>query len=302
MPTDSIEEILQRVRRLEIQARRLAKENFSGDYHSSFKGQGLDFDEFREYQPGDEVRFIDWNVSARMQEPYVRTFKEERELAVVLAVDVSPSTWFGSKYYSKRERMAEVAALLGFSARYNGDKVGLLLFSDDTELYLPPEKGAKQVLRAVREILLTNPPRLDLEQRPASTTSLSNASDFLMRTMRRKGLVFLLSDFHDHNFEKPLARLAARHDLIALRVLDPIEQKLPRVGRILARDPETGHTSLINTNNEDVRRGYQKLVTRSAENLTRFFNKNAIDHLTLDTVHDYLPALQSLLQTRSRRR
>lgn len=291
---ESIEEIMRRVRRLEIRARRLAQEVFSGDYASSFRGQGLDFDEFREYQPGDEIRFIDWNVTARMETPYIRKFREERELSVILAVDISGSTDYGSDFLSKRERAAELAALLGFSARYNGDKVGLLLFAKEPVLYLPPAKGGRPVLRAVREILTTKP--------ADPGTSISEASKFLLQTLKRKGLVFMISDFIDWGFEKPLGTLARQHDLIALPLLDPLEKHIPDVGKVYLRDPESGHEVLVNTSNSNTRMGLAKLSKRYREGLASFFKKHGIDSANISTRDDYLADLHQLFQRRAHRR
>jgi len=291
---ESIEEIMRRVRRLEIRARRLAQEVFSGDYHSSFRGQGLDFDEFREYQPGDEIRFIDWNVTARMEVPYIRKFREERELSVILAVDISGSTDSGSDFLSKRERAAELAALLGFSARYNGDKVGLLLFAKEPVLYVPPAKGGRPVLRAVREILTAKP--------PDPGTSIAEASRFLLQTLKRKGLVFMISDFIDWGFEKPLGSLARQHDLIALPMIDPLEKKIPDVGKVFLRDPESGHEVLVNTSNSNTRMGLSKLSKRYREGLSSFFSKHGIDSAPISTRDDYLAELHQLFQRRAHRR
>ena len=188
-----------RVRKLELKARRLVRESFSGEYLSSFRGQGLDFDDFREYQHGDEVRFIDWNVTARMNQPFVRKFREERELSVVLAVDVSGSADYGSVQLSKREVAAETAAVLGFSALHNGDKVGLLIFANEPVLFVPPEKGTRHLLRMIREILVAKPPQ--------PGTSVGRACDFLVRTLRRKSVVFLISDFYSDALDKPLGKL-----------------------------------------------------------------------------------------------
>lgn len=291
---ESIEEIMRRVRRLEIRARRLAQEVFSGDYHSSFRGQGLDFDEFREYQPGDEIRFIDWNVTARMETPFIRKFREERELSVILAVDISGSTDYGSDYLSKRERAAEVAALLGFSARYNGDKVGLLLFAKEPVLYLPPGKGGRSVLRAVREILTAKP--------TDPGTSIAEASRFLLQTLKRKGLVFLISDFVDWGFERPLGTLARQHDVIALPLLDPLEKGIPDVGKVYLRDPESGQEVLVNTSNSNTRMGLSRLSKRYREGLASFFKKHGIDSAEISTKDDYLADLHRLFQRRALRR
>ncbi|MDB4403719.1 MAG: DUF58 domain-containing protein [Akkermansiaceae bacterium] len=291
---ESIEEMMRQVRRLEIRARRLASETFSGEYHSSFKGAGLDFDEFREYQPGDEIRFIDWNVTARMQETYIRKFKEERELSVIIVVDISGSTDFGSERLSKRERAAELTALMGFSARYNGDKVGLLLFSKGPDLYLPPRKGGKNVIRAIREVLTTKP--------EDPTTSISSACEFLHQSLKRKSLIFFISDFIDWGFEKTLGSLAQQHDVVALSLIDPLEQSIPAVGKVQFKDPESGFSAVVNTSNPNAQMGLSKLSRRYREGLTAFFNKQGIDNTEISTIEDYLPSLHQLFQRRARRK
>ena len=289
-----IEEMMARVRRLELKARRLVRESFSGEYLSSFRGQGLDFDDFREYQHGDEVRFIDWNVTARMNQPFVRKFREERELSVILAVDVSGSTVYGSESMSKREIAAEAAATIGFSALNNGDKVGLLIFAEEPILFIPPEKGTRHLLRMIREILVADP------QHPA--TSIAAASDFLVRTLRRKSLVFLISDFIAPELDRPLGKLSRKHETIALRITDPLESKLPRAGKVVLIDPETGLQSLVNTNNPNLRMGYEKLTQRQTEGIEKCFKKYAIDSATLDTRHDTLLGLHRMLKKRARKR
>ncbi len=291
---EQIEEMMARVRKLELKARRLVRESFSGEYLSSFRGQGLDFDDFREYQHGDEVRFIDWNVTARMNAPFVRKFREERELSVVIAVDVSGSADYGSVSLSKREVAAETAAVLGFSALHNGDKVGLLVFAHEPILFIPPEKGSRHLLRMIREILVAKP------NKPG--TSVSEACDFLVRTLRRKSLVFLISDFFSDPLEKPLGKLARKHETIALRVLDPLEAKLPKGGRVVMIDPETGFETLVNTNNPNLRMGYAKLMRRQLEGVSAIFKKHGIDSADLQTDGDTLAALHQLLKKRSRKR
>ena len=266
-----IEEMMARVRRLEIKARRLVRESFSGEYQTSFRGQGLDFDDFREYQHGDEVRFIDWNVTARMNQPFVRKFREERELAVILAVDVSGSADYGSVELSKRETAAEAAAILGFSALHNGDKVGLLLFAAEPLIFVPPEKGNRHLLRLIREILVAKP------ENPA--TSISAACDFLIRSLKRRSLVFLLSDFHADPLDKPLGKLARKHETIALRVTDPLERTLPKAGRVILTDPETGLLTSVNTNNPNLRMGYEKLMKRQIEGLLGVLRKHGIERM-----------------------
>lgn len=295
MSTDAqIEEMMGRVRRLEIKARRLVRESFSGEYLSSFRGQGLDFDDFREYQHGDEVRFIDWNVTARMNQPFVRKFHEERELAVILAVDVSGSADYGSVALSKREVAAETAAVLGFSALHNGDKVGLVLFADEPSLFIPAEKGSRHLLRMIREILVARPAR--------PGTSVAGVCDFLVRTLPRKSLVFIISDFFSDAVERPLGKLARKHETVALRVLDPLEAGLPKAGKVVMIDPETGFETQVNTDNANLRMGYAELMRRHREGIAAIFKKHGIDSADLTTHGDTLAALHRLLKRRSRKR
>lgn len=291
---DQIEEMMARVRKLELKARRLVRESFSGEYLSSFRGQGLDFDDFREYQHGDEVRFIDWNVTARMNQPFVRKFREERELSVVIAVDVSGSFDYGSRDLSKRELAAETAAVLGFSAINNGDKVGLLLFAAEPVLYVPPAKGSRHLLRMIREILTVKP--------PVQGTSISGACDFLVRTLRRKSLVFLISDFHADPLDKPLGKLSHKHESIALRVSDPLEARLPRAGHVVMRDPETGYETMVNTSNVNLLKSYERLMKRQHEGVSSVLKKHGIDSAELGTDKDPLKTLHQLLKRRSRKR
>ena len=295
MLTDAeIDEIMARVRRLEIKARRLVRESFSGQYLSSFRGQGIDFDDYREYQHGDETRFIDWNVTARMQQPYVRKFHEEREANVVIAVDISGSVDYGSINYSKREIAAEAAAVLGFSALHNGDKVGLLLFANEPVLFIPPEKGSRHLLRMVREILAARP------DNPA--TSIRAACDFLIRTLRRKSVVFMISDFQSDPLDKPLGKLARKHDTIALRVGDPLERDLPQVGTVTMVDPETGFETKVNTRNPNLRMAYGKMAARHRQGVRGVFRKHGIDHAPLHTDGDIFMSLLRMLKRRARRR
>ena len=289
-----IEEMMDRVRKLELKARRLVRESFSGEYLSSFRGQGLDFDDFREYQHGDEVRFIDWNVTARMNQAYVRKFREERELVVILAVDVSGSIDYGSHSRSKREVAAEASAILGFSALQNGDKVGLLAFADEPLLFVPPAKGTRHLLRLVREILTTNPAR--------PGTSIKQACDFLVRSQRRRALVFLLSDFHSDPLDLPLGKLARKHETLALQVADPLEATLPAAGKVVMVDPETGFETLVNTSNSNLRMSYEKLSRRHREGVASILKKHAIDTTKLSTTADPLPALHQLLKRHGSRR
>jgi uncharacterized protein (DUF58 family) len=289
-----IEEMMTRVRKLELKARRLVRESFSGEYLSSFRGQGLDFDDFREYQHGDEVRFIDWNVTARMNEPFVRKFREERELSVIMAVDVSGSADFGSHHLSKRELSAEIAAVLGFSALQNGDQVGLLIFAGEPLMFIPPGKGTRHLLRMIREILMARP-----EKRG---TSIEEACNFLIKSLKRKALVFMISDFHAEVLDRPLGKLARKHEMVALRVVDPVEENLPRVGKVVLVDPESGIETLVNTGNSNLRMAYKQLMQRQAEGVASVFKKHGIDAASLSTDSDTLPALHELLKRRGRRR
>ncbi len=291
---EQIEEVMRRVRKLELKARRLVKESFAGEYQSSFRGQGLDFDDFREYQHGDEIRFIDWNVTARMGTPFIRKFREERELALILAVDVSGSADFGSVHFSKREAAAEAAAIIGFSAVGNGDKVGLLVFAGEPVLFVPPAKGTRHLLRLIREILIARP------SKPG--TSIKEACDFLIRTLRRKAVVFMISDFFDDPLDKPLGKLARKHETIALHVTDPLEESLPKAGRVILTDPETGWEAMVNTNNASLRMGYEKLMRRQAEGVAAICKKRGIDYGHLSTDRDRLADLHRLLKKRARKR
>jgi uncharacterized protein (DUF58 family) len=295
MLTDSqVEETMARVRKLELRARRLVRESFGGEYLSSFHGQGMDFDDYREYQHGDEVRFIDWNVTARMNTPFVRKFREERELSVLLAVDVSGSADYGSVRWSKREIAAEAAAILGFSALSNGDKVGLLLFAAEPMLYIPPEKGSRHLLRMIREILAATPSR--------QGTSLTAACHHLIASLRRKSLVFLLSDFHADPIDRPLGTLARKHETIALRIYDPAETNLPHAGTVTLIDPESGVETVVNTHNANLRMGYRTLMSRHYEGVSTLFRKHGIDHADIRTTDEPFTPLHQLFRHRSRRR
>jgi uncharacterized protein (DUF58 family) len=249
--------ILKRVRRIELLTRGLIKETLGGAYHSRFKGQGIEFDDFREYQPGDDTRFIDWNVTARMNDPYVRKYIEERELTVMLLVDISSSGDYGSGEDSKRERAAEVAAVFAFSAQHNGDKVGLCLFSDQVEQYLPARKGGSHTLRIIRDIL---------DKQPVSPrTNLAPALDLALQRIPHRALVVLISDFltTDDAWEKNLRSLATKHDIVAAQIIDPRELELPDAGRVVLEDPETGEQHVLNTSSPAVRRQYDNELHRA---------------------------------------
>ena len=298
-------EILRKVRQIEIRSNRLVSEALAGSYHSAFKGQGIDFEEVREYQAGDEVRSIDWNVTAKMGTPFVKQYREERELTILLAIDVSDSGTFGSSKRSKRERLAELGALLAFSANRNGDKVGLLLFSDQVEQYLPPNKGQKHVLRILREILF--------HPNQSKKTDLNEGLRFINRVMRRRAVVFLLSDFiiSEYNsqeesvedlFFKELASTRRRHDLVCARIHDPCELEIPNVGMVHLEDSETGEKIYLNTSSRNFREEYKKLNQEHRQEFEKRLRRRGVDHFEFSTDSDYVRSLQEFFHMREIRR
>lgn len=286
-------EILKKIRELEIRTRGLVETVFSGEYHSVFKGRGMNFEEVREYQPGDDIRAIDWNVTARLGNAFVKKFTEERELTVILIVDVSASEDFGSNVQSKRELAAEVACLLAFSAIRNNDKVGLLLFSDRVELFVPPKKGRSHTLRIVREILFFEP--------VGRGTDPALALNYLNNIVTRRAVVFLISDFQAGDFSRELAVSGRRHDFIALHIEDERETTLPNIGIITLEDAETGEQIEINTADRATRNRFAELAQTRRTELTRTFRRSNIDSIALRTGQDYLPALRSFFKARERR-
>ncbi|MDP1586222.1 MAG: DUF58 domain-containing protein [Prosthecobacter sp.] len=288
--------ILKRVRRIELLTRGMVKEMLGGQYHSRFKGQGIEFDDFREYQPGDDVRFIDWNVTARMNDPFVRKYVEERELTVMLCVDVSGSGDYGSQDDSKRERAAEIAAVFAFSAVQNQDKVGLTLFSNQVEQYLPARKGAPHALRVLRDIL-NNEPR-------QHGTDLKPALDLALNRIAHRALVILVSDFitTDSSWEKSLRAVAAKHDVVAAQIMDPREIELPNAGRVCLEDPETGEQILVNTSHPAVREQFVVRVAERQVALEHLLRRCGVERIAIRTDEDYVPALKAYFRTRKRRR
>lgn len=298
-------EILRKVRQIEISSNRLVSEALAGSYHSAFKGQGIDFEEVREYQPGDEVRSIDWNVTAKMGFPFVKQYREERELTILLAIDISNSGTWGSVERTKRERLAELGALLSFSANRNGDKVGLLLFSDQVEKYLPPAKGQKHVLRILREILF--------HKNRSKRTDLNEGLRFLNRVMRRRAVVFLLSDFIipeydseeetiENIFLKELSTTRRRHDLVCCQIHDKIEKEIPNVGRVHFEDAETGETIILDSSNKDFRRQYREHTQNRQETFIRKLRRRGIDNFQFSTESDYVKALREFFHLRGNRK
>ena len=294
---DSARAILKKIRRIELKTRGLVAATFSGQYRSVFKGRGMNFEEVREYQPGDEVRAIDWNVTAKFGEvrgeAYVKKFTEERELTVMLVVDVSASGDFGSVHLSKRELAAEVACLLAFSAIRNNDKVGFILFSDHVELFIPPKKGRLHTLRLIREIVYFEP--------KGRGTLPATALDYLNQVVHRRSVVFLISDFQAPDFSKALGVTSRRHDLIAIPIIDPREEELPDVGLLTLEDAETGEQLEINTSDRTTRLAFLKSVDQRTTERSRNFRQKRIDAISLKTNEDYVPALRAFFRNRERR-
>jgi uncharacterized protein (DUF58 family) len=286
-------EILRQVRRLQLRARRAVEDMLGGEYHSVFRGTGMAFEEVRAYQPGDDVRSIDWNVTARMNQPFVKRYIEERERTVILAIDTSGSLAFGTGRQRKREVAAELAAVLAFTAIGNNDRVGLVQFSDHIEHYLPPRKGARHVLRLIRDALFFEPTRRG--------TSLTGGLDHLNRVQRKRSIVFLFSDFLDVDYERQLRRTARRHELIAVRLCDPREQELPDVGLVVLEDAETGQRLLVDTSSAPVRAGYQAAAHSRSEELNKLMRSAGVDLIEVSTDGAHLDALVRFFRQRQKR-
>ena len=286
-------EILKKVRELEIKSKRLTRHLFTGEYHSAFKGRGMSFREVREYAAGDDIRFIDWNVSARFNHPFSKLFEEERELTVMLLVDVSASSLFGTVHARKKDLITELCAILAFSAVNNNDKVGVIFFSDRIEAYIPPKKGREHVLYIVRQLLTIEPKR--------KGTHLGEAIRFLNRSSRQKSIVFLLSDFLDDNgFEDALKVGGKKHDIIGIKVYDKMDMQLPAIGMIDAEDAETGSRYWVDTNDYLVRTNYQQSFFNQTELCKSIFQKAGCDLLHLRTDEDYVKILQRFFVGRHR--
>jgi uncharacterized protein (DUF58 family) len=311
-------EILKKIRQIELRTNRLVSETLAGQYHSVFKGQGMNFEEVREYQPGDEVRSIDWNVTARMNHPFVKKFVEERELTLMLVVDVSGSGLFGSRGQSKRELAAEIASVLAFSAIRNNDKVGLILFTDEVEKFIPPRKGRRHVLRVIREVLFFEPAR--------QGTDLNGALEFLMRVTPHRAIAAVISDFLGSPAVPADGRRAAlrpqmmlleslaqasysmlrhanrRHDVVAVQIADPYEMELPALGRLVLQDAETGEIVEINTGDERKRNAFAERQARAQADLVKLFRSAGIDAIKLRTNEPYAAELGRFFETREKRR
>jgi uncharacterized protein (DUF58 family) len=284
-------ELLAQVRRLTIRSRRAVEEVFSGAYRSAFRGQGLEFAEVREYVPGDDIRSIDWNVTARAGRPFVKRFDEERELTVVVALDLSGSLAFGSRSRAKRDAAAEAGALLALAAARNRDRVGLLLFTDRVELYLPPGKSRARALRIARELLAFEP--------EGRGTDLAGALGFLNRVLRRRAVVFLLSDWRAQGFDRPLAHLARRHDVVALDVADPLEREAPARGLLRVRDLETGRAAWVDASSRAARGAWKGAAARRSKELEQTFRRAGVPRLALDADRPAAPILIRYFERRA---
>ena len=290
------EELAEKIKRIEITARHLVTDSLAGEYHSVFKGMGMEFDEMRPYSPGDDVRRIDWNVTARMNTPYIRKYQEERELTVFLAVDASGSSDFGTTGQFKRELAAELAAVLSFAATTNNDKVGLLIFTDKSELIVPPRKGKRHVLRMVRDLLVFTP--------EGRGTSIESALDTINRVVKRRSITFLISDFlvEPESLRRPLAATNRRHDVIALDLHDPMEHQIPDVGLMVLEDAETGELEWVDTSNKAWREAFEARTLDLEQQKRRLLSSLAIDHIQISTDKDYVVELNEFFARRSRRR
>ena len=284
-------EILKKVRELEIKSKKLTSDLFTGEYHSAFKGKGMSFKEVREYAAGDDIRFIDWNVSARFGHPYSKVFEEERELTVMLLVDISSSSLFGTAYARKRDILTEIAAVLSFSAVNNGDKVGVIFYSDVVEAYVPPKKGRQHALYIVRQLLSKEP--------IGKGTQVSKALKYFNNSTKQKSIAFVLSDFLDANYEDALRIAAKKHDVVGIKVYDAMDRVLPNAGLIQVQDAENGKTKWVDSSNDFVRYGYEQEFFRVTAYSTQAFKNAGSDLLHIKTGEDYVKILQRFFLSRN---
>ncbi len=284
-------ELLKKVRKIEIKTRRLSDHIFSGEYHSSFKGRGMTFSEVRQYQFGDDIRSIDWNVTARYNEPYVKVFEEERELTMMLVVDISGSESFGTTQQFKRDILTEISATLAFSAIQNNDKVGLLLFSNEIELFIPPKKGKTHVLRIIRELIEFQP--------NSKKTDLTHALKYFSNVMKKKAIVFILSDFIDSGYDNALKIVGKKHDVTGIRVYDKLETELPKLGMVPMRDAENGEIVLVNTNSKTVRRNYRANYLKTVDYFEDSFTKSGSGVINTRVDESYVKKLLGYFKRRA---
>ena len=283
-------ELLKKVRKIEIKTRRLSDHIFSGEYHTSFKGRGMTFSEVRQYQYGDDIRAIDWNVTARYNEPFIKVFEEERELTMLLMVDVSGSESFGTRNQFKKDIVTEIAATMAFSATQNNDKIGLILFSDGIELYISPKKGRSHVLRIIRELIEFKP--------KSQKTDVAQALKFLSGTQKKKAIVFIISDFMTGDFEQTLKIASKKHDITGIRVYDIREEKIPNIGMVSMLDAETGQTQLINTSSKSVRTNYEKYYHEKVKYFKETFSKSGSGVVNTRVDESYVTKLLGYFKSR----
>ncbi|KJD33941.1 hypothetical protein PK35_04185 [Tamlana nanhaiensis] len=283
-------ELLKKVRKIEIKTRRLSDHIFGGEYHSTFKGRGMTFSEVRQYQFGDDVRNIDWNVTARYNEPYIKVFEEERELTMMLMVDVSGSEMFGTNQQFKNEVVTEIAATLAFSATQNNDKIGLILFSDQVELFIPPKKGRSHVLRIIRELIEFEP--------ESKQTNVAEALRFLSSVMKKKAIVFVLSDFIADDYHHTMKIVAGKHDVTGIRIYDAREENIPNLGVVQMQDEETGELMLVNTSSKKVRQNYAKFYKEKVDYYKESFNKSGAGSMDCRVDESYVKKLLGYFKRR----
>lgn len=286
-------ELLKKVRKIEIKTRGLSNHIFSGEYHSAFKGRGMAFSEVREYQPGDDIRSIDWNVTARFNHPYVKVFEEERELTVMLLVDISGSGSFGTKKQFKKDLITELCAVLSFSAIQNNDKIGVIFFSDKIEKFIPPKKGKPHILRIIRELIDFKP--------DSKGTDISLALRYFTNVIKKRSIAFIISDFMNTGFEDALKITARKHDTVALRIYDQRETELLDAGLIHFRDAETGKNILVDSGNSFTRRGYAAAWLKRDSELANLFARSGVDYANLNTGQNYIQPLMTLFKKREKR-
>ncbi|MBI2269257.1 MAG: DUF58 domain-containing protein [Bacteroidetes bacterium] len=286
-------ELLKKVRKIEIKTRGISNQIFSGEYHSAFKGRGMAFSEVREYQPGDDIRAIDWNVTARFNHPFIKVFEEERELTVMLLVDVSGSENFGTQKQFKKDMITEICAVLAFSAIKNNDKIGVIFFSDKIEKYIPPKKGKSHILRIIRDLIEFKP--------ESNKTNIEQALRFFTNVVKKKSIAFLISDFMADGYKDALKITNKKHDLIALRIYDKREFELPNIGLVKLKDSETGQLSWVNTSSYEVRSHYSTNAKKRESYLKDMFNKCGVDTATIGTHQSYIQPLMNLFKQRESR-
>ena len=286
-------ELLKKVRKIEIKTKGLSNHIFSGEYHTAFKGKGMAFSEVREYQPGDDVRSIDWNVTARYNSPFVKVFEEEREMTVILLIDVSGSSDFGTQTQLKREVATEIAAVLSFSAINNNDKIGVLFFSYKIEKFIPPKKGKSHILRIIRELITF--------ESESKKTNIEVALKYFNNVIKKRAVCFILSDFMDTNFDKSLKIARNKHDIIALRIHDEREETLPNVGLIKVEDAESGQTRWMDSSNKQVRTNYNNNYREFEKDLKQTLQSSGVDHIDIKTGKDYIKPLMSFFKNRGKR-